>query len=542
VKPPTILQMTQRVVAAGRGIGGPPPMWDATLSAFYGLKLSPDNIRRICRATRRSSASFVVGRPFRQLWARVGRRGRKSFHAALIVVYEALFGGHGRYLIPGERGLAAVISKDLAGTKVVTGFCLLILDALGFRYSTSRVGAVDLIDIEGAELSIACFACNAEAPRGWPIAVVVLDEIAFWATSDRYRDPDSEIAAAVRPAMAQFHEPKLIGISSPFGKQGVHYDTVEAALGNDADLDVLAVQGPTWEWNPSISEERTHQLERDERVWRREYEATPQQSTSAAFDSGSVDISFRTLPVDTVRGIEVGVIDLSSGRGDAATWGVGCWAFSPQVPRHLVRYETAPISRRDEWGNQERRRVEVPVRDAQGRPVPNPDWRAPAPPLLVLDSIQGEEGAFWSGVPADALVDKMAATFRGRVQVVVGDQREGFFAEAEFRRHGLRFVALPWTQPNKVDAVARLRRWLADRQLVFPDQPEPPRLRKQLHEFEERLLPSGLLGYGARRGEHDDFASLAMTASMADAAGLIPMSPYQRPRPRRDLSLLAKFF
>jgi hypothetical protein len=125
----------------------------------------------------------------------------------------------------------------------------------------------------------------------------------------------------------------------------------------------------------------------------------------------------------------------------------------------------------------------------------------------------------------------MASDFSGRASCVIGDQRESYLVESEFARHGLRFVSIPWDNARKVAAVERIRRWLRERTLVLPDQPEPPKLRAELLNFQERITPSGALTYAARGSGHDDRVALLVTAAMAEAEGLLPSSPFAPRRP-----------
>jgi hypothetical protein len=101
------------------------PRWEATARAFYGLELREQDAELLAASTRRSKDGWLAEgtaagpnrRQRRELWARVGRRGRKSFTMAFIAVFEAIYGGHEHYLVPGEQGLIAIISKDVAGSR-----------------------------------------------------------------------------------------------------------------------------------------------------------------------------------------------------------------------------------------------------------------------------------------------------------------------------------------------------------------------------------------------------------------------------------------
>lgn len=179
-----------------------------------------------------------------------------------------------------------------------------------------------------------------------------------------------------------------------------------------------------------------------------------------------------------------------------------------------------------------------PVVDEAGRTTPNPDFK-PRPPLLLFGPMAHQVGAFWQSIASEALVQRIASDCRAwGASWVIGDQREAYGLESLFARHGIRFISVAWTQPNKAAAVERIRRWLRDKQLVLPlptDGAPAERLDRELRAFEERLLPSGVAAYSAPRSGHDDHVATLVTAAIADSLQLLPLSP-TAPRPRRDLT------
>lgn len=63
----------------------------------------------------------------------------------------------------------------------------------------------------------------------------------------------------------------------------------------------------------------------------------------------------------------------------------------------------------------------------------------------------------------------------------------------------------------KGNAVASLRRWLADSRITLP---EHRILKNELNCFEEKVTPSGAITFGARGSGHDDYVALLLTAAM----------------------------
>ena len=243
----TILDLADQL-GARDGFDVPSPRWRAVLAFFDGLPLSDADVAELAAATRRTPEAILSrsGRPFSELWCRVGRRGRKSSTAALIALREACFGGHDAHLMPSERGLVAVVSRDIAGSTVVARMLESFANALGISCRWTSMGSVRLLELDGFSFAVACLPCSATAPRGYAIAVVICDEIAHWQTDgDVYTDSDAAVLGAIRPAMAQFPRARLVAISSPLGHEGVFHSTVEASLGADGPDDVLMVGGST---------------------------------------------------------------------------------------------------------------------------------------------------------------------------------------------------------------------------------------------------------------------------------------------------------
>lgn len=280
----TILDL-YRIIATKPGFKPFSGLWRATLAFFYGLALTAEDVQFLTRATRRTETAIRARAEqgsFTELWCRIGRRGWKSASAALIGIFEACYGGHEHYLLRGELGLIAIVSKDTAGSTVVARFCELFAEALGIRCAWSSMGAVRILTLEGFAFAIACFPCSAKSPRGYPIAVVIIDEPAHWPTeTDEYVNTDSAVLGAIRPAMAQFASPKLIAISSPLGCDGIFHETVEANLGDDATPSVLAVEGPSWLWG-DVTEAKTRDIEKDPETHAREFGAIPSQTEGTA--------------------------------------------------------------------------------------------------------------------------------------------------------------------------------------------------------------------------------------------------------------------
>ena len=97
------------------------------------------------------------------------------------------------------------------------------------------------------EVQTCCF----RSARGYTLAAVVADEVAFW-RSEESANPDVEVLRALQPALATIPGAMLVGISSPYARRGVLYDAHRRAWGKDGDT--LVFKAPTRVLNPTIPE------------------------------------------------------------------------------------------------------------------------------------------------------------------------------------------------------------------------------------------------------------------------------------------------
>jgi hypothetical protein len=80
----------------------------------------------------------------------------------------------------------------------------------------------------------------------------VLDEVAFW-RSDESANPDREVLTALRPATATVPGSMIVGISTPYARKGVLWQSFKDHYGKDGDP-VLVWQADTRSMNPTIGE------------------------------------------------------------------------------------------------------------------------------------------------------------------------------------------------------------------------------------------------------------------------------------------------
>ena len=69
--------------------------------------------------------------------------------------------------------------------------------------------------------------------RGYTIIAALLDEVAFWPTTDDAADPDVEVIAALRPGMATIPGAMLLCASSPYARRGALWDAHRRHYGQE---------------------------------------------------------------------------------------------------------------------------------------------------------------------------------------------------------------------------------------------------------------------------------------------------------------------
>lgn len=441
----------------------------------------------------------------RQLVLRVGRRGGKSTALCLLAVLVVLFG---QFHLPlGDVGVIAIVSVSRYEAEGRIRTICAFLRALGIVHRQRG----DTIEVEGRPLVVRVFPATTAGVSGFTCVLALCDETAKWRDAETGANPATEVLGSLRPTMATQPNARMVLSSSPMGFDDAHAKAFEAG---DTPQQMVAAAA-TWQANPTISEQQTHELEPDRRVWSREYAAVPQSAVCAALDASEVERAFRPLPANRYFYLSpVLVLDPSSLRGDSFTWCVARWL----VPNNQPTLRRVPAFEGDQNG--------APVRDAQGLLV----YETPEPlsPMLRLESIEGVDGRELGTTTMDAIVRRIArAAADHEAHDLVGDQRESASLEAMFRQQcsedwWCRYSAIPWTTESKTSAMLELRRLLREGGLSIEGHDQ---MRAQLLGLEERLLPSGQWSYGGRRGAHDDYAALVLTACMASLAGKLRGAP-----------------
>jgi hypothetical protein len=119
--------------------------------------------------------------------------------------------------------------------------------------------ALELTNRSVIEVNVA----NPRQTRGYTLAGVICDEIAFWPIDELSPKRDEDTLAALRPALLTLPHSKLIAITSPYARRGAAWNAYRKHFGQDASK-VLVWQAPTLVMNPSADETAIAQAYEDD--------------------------------------------------------------------------------------------------------------------------------------------------------------------------------------------------------------------------------------------------------------------------------------
>ena len=98
-------------------------------------------------------------------------------------------------------------------------------------------------------------------------------------------NPAAERDAAIVPAGAMHPNFRIYSVGTPLGFLDHHAKLV--AMGSTPSQRVYS--GPTWHWNPTLTEARCRELQPIERLFLREFAAIPQGTETSVFSIEDID-------------------------------------------------------------------------------------------------------------------------------------------------------------------------------------------------------------------------------------------------------------
>jgi hypothetical protein len=217
------------------------------LIALMGEPLTDDERAVFASLTGRDSEPLERVEEF---WAVAGRRSGKTRLAAVLAAYIAALCDHSAILALGERAVLPILSASVwqAGKafQYIDGIFSNVpaLKALVTGQTADTISLATGVDIE-------CRPASFRTIRGVTAVAIIADEVAYWRSEDSSRNPDKEIIAAARPALASSRG-MLVCISSPYGKRGELWEAYKRDYGADGDPRILVAKASSRELNPTL--------------------------------------------------------------------------------------------------------------------------------------------------------------------------------------------------------------------------------------------------------------------------------------------------
>jgi hypothetical protein len=230
--------------------------------------LTAEQAASYCKHTGRTALPVEA---FEEAALIVGRRGGKSRVLAFLATALATLRDYEPYLVAGEVATVMVIAQTQRQARTIfryiSGFLKAIPD-LGAMIESETAEQIVLNNRVVIEIASASF----RSTRGYTLACVLADEIAFW-RSEESQNPDVEILRALRPALATIPGALMLLASSPYGKKGALYQAYKDHYGKDS-APVLVWKAGTLDMHPSkrLERERARDFETDPEAAKAEWD------------------------------------------------------------------------------------------------------------------------------------------------------------------------------------------------------------------------------------------------------------------------------
>jgi hypothetical protein len=419
--------------------------WLVFLRALFGLPMSGTDIKLYKECTGRDD---LPNGGVREAWLICGRRAGKSFVLALVAVFLACFCEWSRYLSPGERGTIMVLAADRRQARTIYRYAHALLTRVPMLAQLVERETAEAIDLSNG-VTIEIMAASFRSVRGYTLIAALCDEVAFW-RSDDSANPDAEIIAALRPAMATIPDAMLLCASSPYARRGVLWDAFRRHFGR-AGSPLLVWKADTRTMNPTVPQSVID-------------EATEADPASAAAEYGA---QFRT-DVETYIAREVVDAAVVPGR----------FELPPLMGTNYIAFVDPS------GGTSDSMTLAIAHRGERDR--------------VVLDVVRERRPPF---SPDDVVLEFVALLKSYNIRTVSGDRYAGEWPRERFRAYGITYEV---AEQSKSDLYRDLLPILNSGRAELLDV---PRLVSQLCGLERRTARGGRDSIDHAPGAHDDLAN-----------------------------------
>jgi hypothetical protein len=422
--------------------------WRAFVAAVYGEPLDGEALELFRRHTGRQEPR-AGGYP--EAVCIVGVQSGKTSVAGVLADHAAL---------TGERGThALLVGQDHRGAmRALLRYAREPFEEVpAFRAEVERETASTLELRNGVSLS--AYPCRPAALRGLRACVVVVDELAFFVTSDG-RPTDQEMLRVARGRLATTGG-RLLVLSSPYAQSGALYELHRRHYGRE-DSPVLTWQATAPEMNPALPADYLARMEAED----------PEAYRSEVLGEFRAGVATFLDPDALAAVVEEGVRE--------------------RQPSNRARYcafaDAASGSGKDSFA------VGIAHQDGE---------------RTVLDVVRAWKPPF---NPSGVIAEASDLLRRYRLWTVEGDRyAPGFVAEG-FRAHGVTYRASSRTTSEQyLEALPMVNSGA----VALLDEPA---LLRELRGLERRRGPAGRDRVDHRPGAHDDRAIAAVGALVAASA------------------------
>ena len=430
--------------------------WRTFLAALFGLAMDDGMVQRYRHHTGRQTPPTA---PFKEAALICGRRGGKSRILALIAVELASL-DYSAFLAPGEVATIPIVAADRKQARTIFRYVLAMLTQVPALATIKGDETAESVAV-GDHVVIEIHTATYRSVRGYTLAAMLIDEVAFLRTDEGSANPDEEILAAVRPGLSSIPGSMLLIASSPYAKRGALYAAYRKHWGKD-DARVLVWRGTTAEMNPTI----------DPDVIADAYQADPQRASS------EYGAEFRS---DIAAFVAREVVD----------------ACTPPDRHELPRISgTAYVAFVDPSGGSS---------DSMTLGVAHKDGER-----AILDVVREAKPPF---SPEGVVLDFATLLKSYGVSKVTGDRYAGEWPREQFRKQGIDYEL---SDRPKSDIYRDLLPTLNSHTVELLDL---PRLSSQLCGLERRTARGGRDSIDHPPGQHDDLCNAAVGALLQAFAG-----------------------
>ena len=440
-----------------------------------------------------------LAKKYHTLVALLGRRSGKTDRlAATQMAYEAVLGGHERFVEPNQDFQMLFIAQDVDMAASHLNF---IYNALQFSPLLKKEVVkfiAGVIEFKNG-LKIVPAPPTIKSSRGLAVPGWTGDEVGFWYNDSKSANPDFEVERAVEYAMSQFPDAFKFIASTPYTKEGMLWKyhlagTEGSKLTDPEDREehegVLVIQAPTAALeNPRVPRKRLQRLQR------KDPDAFIRESLAQFVDSVSGFLKPEMLHAVIVpKRLALERYPRPGHPEDATPYYVA--AMDPAFRHDNFAFSITHHDSQDGI-----------VQDyfEEWEPLPN----APLNPLDILTQI------------------KSKLDYYG-ISIIHSDQYQLESLQQLAMGLGFSIVGVDFTSSSKAKIYGSLEMLVKQKRIKLLDNPS---LYNQLVALEKKRTPNGAVTISAPPGKKDD-AAAATCLSVHQCLWLMPTSALAKPRPK----------